>query len=464
MRAFVKIGYGSAGLGDSALYGVFATFFLFFLTDVAGVPPAIAGGLITVGTLWDAVTDPLVGYLSDSSTSAYGRRRPFMLIFAFPLGVASWLIFTDFDLTPTGTIVYYLAMLLVYFTVYTLFYVPWTALGAEITTDYDERSSLMSYKMAWAALGAILGGAVPLILVEFFRRHLGSEKSGWSAMAATLGLAATCSIIASWGATKGFEPASRSSKRPQGWLRAFARSPRVVWDNRPFRYVAALFSLSIMADALWASYIVYFGEYWMRLTPEQISFVWLVIFTASLPWLPAINHLSHRLGKRTSYALFVGSWAILNSLMLVLVPSSFPLLCVLVALSAGGWAATWTLGWAMISDVVEVDEFKTGERREGLYFGVTQFLQKLATGAVLFAGGSILSLVGYVPKAGQTETALFGIRLTLSLGVSILLGTAVVFALLFPITKKKHTALRRAIELRKEGQAFDTDEFADLLG
>jgi Na+/melibiose symporter-like transporter len=166
-----------------------------------------------------------------------------------------------------------------------------------------------------------------------------------------------------------------------------------------------------------------------------------------------------------AYALFVGSWAVLNSLVLVLVtPSSFPRLCVLAALSAGGWAATWTLGWAMIGDVVEVDEFKTDERREGLYFGVAQFIQKLATGAVLFAGGWILSLVGYAPKVEQSNTALLGIRLTLCLGVSLLLAAATALALLCPITKQKHDALRRAIGLRKEGQPFSTDEFEGLLG
>ncbi len=118
----------------------------------------------------------------------------------------------------------------------------------------------------------------------------------------------------------------------------------------------------------------------------------------------------------------------------------------------------------MIGDVVEVDEFKTGERREGVYFGVTQFIQKLGTAAVMFAGGLVLSLVGYVPKVEQSDTALLGIRLTLCVGVSLLLAAAVAFALLCPMTKKKHDALRHAIDLRREGRAFRKDEFEDLLG
>jgi GPH family glycoside/pentoside/hexuronide:cation symporter len=462
----IKLGYGAAGFGDSALYGVYVSFYLFFLTDVALVPAALAGALMTLGVVWDAFTDPLVGMISDNSTSRFGRRRPYLLAVAVPLGVTSWLIFTDPGFGGAWAGAYYLLMLLVYFTAYTLFYVPWTAFGAEITTDYDERSSLMSYKMGWAAIGAVLGGAVPLLLVEHFSAALGSEKLGWSAMAGSIGAIATLSVLASWRTTRGAEPAPalRSGERV-GWRDHLAEIPDIFRRNRPFRYVVGLFSFGVMAEALSAAYLVYYGVYFMGLGEGEISLVLLVATGTGFLWLPAVNLTAQKVGKRHAYALFVSTWVLGYVLTYVCItPERFILFCALRALSSGGWAAMWALGWAMIGDVTDVDELHSGRRREGLYYGVIQFVQKCSAGLVALAGGLVLSFVGYVPDVAQTPTALLGIRLTYCLGVALLLVISIALALRYPLTRAKHAELRDAIERRSRGEAIDTARVADLFG
>jgi GPH family glycoside/pentoside/hexuronide:cation symporter len=460
-----KLGYGVAGFGDSALYGVFVSFYLYFLTDVAHIVPVVAGTLITIGIAWDAITDPLIGVISDNSTYKFGRRRPYMLAIALPLGISSWLIFTDLGLGPFWTHCYHLVALLFYFFAYTIFYVPWTALGAEVTTDYNERSGVMSVKMGWAALGAVLGGAVPLMLVGYFRGVSGSEKMGWSAMAATIGLIATGSVFLSWRATRGLEIKPEEMRmETHKWSDHLRDMPGILRSNRPFRYVVGLFSFGVMAEGLSASYLVYFSEYYMGLTERQISLLFLLYMSAGFLWLPVLNYVAQRFGKRHAYAFFVGAWAAGYLLTLFFVtPGRFALFCALRVLTAGGWAAIWALGWAMISDVIEVDEFKTGRRREGLYFGVIQFLQKLSAGLVLAGGGLVLTLIGYVPNVEQSETSIMGIRLTFCLGVSFLLASSIFLAIMYPMTKAKHDALREAIGLKKEGREANLELIEDII-
>ena len=459
-----KVGYGVAAFGDSALYGVFVSFFLFFLTDVASINAVIAGALITLGSLCDAITDPLVGTISDRTRSKFGRRRPYMLFVAIPLGVSSWLIFTDPGLDPTWSSVYYFVVLIVYFTAYTLFYVPWTAFGAELTTDYDERSSVMSYKMAWSTLGALPGGAVPLLLVGYFRPLLGTERAAWSAMAASIGVVATASILVTWRLTRGLEPPPGQIGPGRSWGEHFMEAVRIFSTNTSFRYVVGLFSFGVMATSLSTSFVVYYCQYYLGLTETQISLVWLVLIGVSLPWIPFLNFTARRAGKRFAYALLLGFWVVGNLLVLFFVGRDDPLLfCLLGTLWGGGWVAVWALGWAMIGDVVEVDEFRTGERREGLYFGLIQFLQKFAAGLILLVGGGVLSAVGYIPNVEQTDGALLGIRLTLCLGVALLLCISIAFALLNPMTKERHDALRLAIAAKKAGREVSSIGFEEIV-
>jgi Na+/melibiose symporter-like transporter len=106
----------------------------------------------------------------------------------------------------------------------------------------------------------------------------------------------------------------------------------------------------------------------------------------------------------------------------------------------------WALGWAMIADVTDVDELNTGRRREGLYYGIVQFIQKCSAGLVVMGGGVVLTGIGYVPDAGQTQSALLGIRLTYCVGVALLLGVSIAAAIRYPLTRERHTALLEAIE------------------
>ena len=171
------MGYGAAEFSSSLTWTMLAVLFLFFLTDVVGMDPAFAGLVMMIGTLWDAVTDPTVGILSDRMRTRWGRRRPFLLAIAVPYGLITWLLFTDFGLGPSLTKWYFVMAIVLYYTAATLLEVPYASLAAEMTQDYDERTSLFSFRAAFSQLASIAGAGLPWLMIAYFSKTIGGEKA-----------------------------------------------------------------------------------------------------------------------------------------------------------------------------------------------------------------------------------------------------------------------------------------------
>jgi len=144
----MKLGYAIGQMSDSVGFNVFYFFFLYFLTDFAGVAPAIAGVISLIAVFWDAVTDPIIGHMSDHLRSRYGRRRPFMIGALVPYTLSMVLLFANVDLPGGLKVVYYIAVAMLYWTAYTCYVIPYFALGAELTGDFNERTSLR----VWASV------------------------------------------------------------------------------------------------------------------------------------------------------------------------------------------------------------------------------------------------------------------------------------------------------------------------
>ena len=175
-----KIAYGTTAVADQCLFYLYGTFFMFYLTTVAGVRPAVAGIISAVGAVWDAVMAAIAGYISDNTQSRYGRRKPFIMIFAFPMAAMTALMFTDFGLPMGVRIAYYTVICLAYWSFFPLFFIPFLAWGAELTEDYTERTTLRSYAYVGNTVGMALGTLVPTILVDYLIGIGRSETGAWS--------------------------------------------------------------------------------------------------------------------------------------------------------------------------------------------------------------------------------------------------------------------------------------------
>jgi sugar (glycoside-pentoside-hexuronide) transporter len=455
---WVKVGYGGAEGAGSLLWTAYYTFFLYFLTDVVKMSAGAAGSIILIGSLWQALFTPVAGIVSDTRRWKWGRRRPFLLASAVPYAIVAWLLFTDLRLSPAWTFVYFLAVTLLYFSVYTLEDVPYTALAAEMTQDYDERTSLVTYRTGWSQLVTIIGAAVPLSLAGLLSGRLGGDRAGWSAMAAVLGLLCVPPILLTWRATRGRELYPQQSE-VRWWTMV-----RAAAENRTFRYTVAIYAASYAAINLLMAVSVYYLKYVMGYGDNMSSLALGVFVIAGTAWLPLIDLAARRRGKRWAMAVFMAFWALIMAGVMPFVTAHRPVLfwLGLVLSSAGGVAAT-LLTWAMIPDCSEVDEFKTGQRREGLYYGLATFVQQTAVALTLWMVGLYLGRIGYVPDVRQTPGAQLGIKLLFGVGTGVFAITTLVLALRLPLTREKHAALREAIRLQRAGEHVDTTRFSDVL-
>ncbi len=454
----VKFAYGGAEGSLTLVWTMFYIYFMIFLTDVAGLSPATAGAIMMVATVWDAVTDPAVGIWSDTITSRWGRRRPFFLFTALPFGVAAWLLFSDFELGPAWTAAYFVTAVIFFFTAYTLINIPYTAMAAEMTQDYDERTSLVSFRLGWSQFFTIAAAALPLVLADCFEGVLGSEKLGWMAMAAVIGGMAVFPILLTWRYTRGYElfPECVSF----GWREV----KDAALKNRPFLYTLGAYASGAVALNVAAQMLPYFTKYNLGFSDDKTSIVLLVLFATTLLWVPAIAVAMSRLGKRRAYIVFAAAWAVPQGIAVLFIqPGRDPLLFILMVIAAAGVTAIPMVQWDMIPDVVEVDEYRTGQRREGMYTGITTFVQKLAVALALFVNGLVLTWAGYVADVEQTSSSLWGIRMLFGYGTVFFLAVSIVFTYLCPMTRERHDALRECIRLKKEGKGCDESGIKELL-
>jgi sugar (glycoside-pentoside-hexuronide) transporter len=454
----IKLGYGAAEWSSTLTWTMVSVLFLFYLTDIVGLDPAFAGFVLMLGAMWDAVSDPTVGVISDRFKSRWGRRRPFLLGVALPFGLITWLLFTDFGFGALGTKIYFCLGIMAYYTAATLLDVPYTSLGAEMTQDYDERTSLNGFRAVFSQVAAIVAAALPWVMVSFCADIAGSEKAGWSLMAAIFGLCAIFPILITWRSTRGSE---LHSKGVTIRMRDVMDGPL---KNRTFLYTMGLYAAASVGLSSAAAVMVYFMKYYMKFNETQESLAFLFLFACTILWIPVINKLSAKYGKREAYMLFIGLWVVIQAVgTMLLTPSMTIVFYAMMVVASGGVMSISMTIWAMIPDAVEVDELKFGQRREGLFFGVISFVRKLAVAFFIWMIGIVLSKIGYVAGQVQPDGVLLGIRLLYAEGVAFFLLLSMVGAYLLPMTRKRHAALKEAIQQKKEGKEWDAESIKEIL-
>ncbi len=434
-----KILYGVADLGISLLTASIQFFLLFYYTDIAGINPGLAGSALLVGKLtWDAINDPVFGYLSDRTRSRWGRRKPYMLFGAIPFGLSIWLLFS----LPPGLVGLkaFLAVLgsfLLADTTQTLVSVPYYALSAELTYDYDERTSLISIRMIFTVLGYILGAAATTAVAGMFMNMGWSKTAAYSGMGAIFGIVAIITMLVT---VFGVKETPRPDLMPA--TMPLKSQLQQVFKNRPFVQYMIMSTIISISFTLLTSLLPYFITYQL-LMEDQIPFIMLVLLGTIglflLPW----RMVSKKMDKGPAYALglFIASIAIVVAYFLPQGPS--PWIYAIAFFAGVGFSAQYVFPWSMIPDVIEVDESQSGERHEGIYFGVNAFLGKI-TGAIGIAiAGWALDIYGYVPDAVQTTRALFGIRFFYAIVPVIAFMIALPLLIWYPLTREKHAELVR---------------------
>ena len=425
---------------------------------MVGLSAAFAGAMISLGTLWDAITDPIVGGISDNLKCKYGRRRPLIIGVALPFVFISILMFTNWGFSESVAKIYFVIVILLYYTAQTVLDISSSALGSEMTLDYDERSTLATYKN-YFGLAATVAISPTLVLVAYFGGWFENTDYGWSCTLAVYMIIALIFITILWRTTRGYE-------RHRGESSKFSFADvKELFKNKPTRIVALIFAIGIFSNTINYAIQVYYFTNYAQLTEGQIASVTLLFGVASIigAWITDI--IMKKYGKKLAWVIGVGSEGIVLIAMvgLFIDPGQIGMIYALVILMAVGNAAVYQVPWAMIPDCVDVTELSTGKRMDGIVFGTVAFLQKAsgALGAALL--GTLLTAIGYSDVEIQSPETLAGIKNVFGFLVGGLYLVTVIIVLKYPLNKKKHDRVCEAIEERKQGKEIDMSEFEDLI-
>lgn len=425
-------------MGFSILRAAMDYFLLFYYTDVAGINPALAGGALLVGKLtWDAINDPLFGYWSDRTRLRFGRRRTYMLLAAAPIAIATWIQFSlPYGMTGIGA---FLAVLLTFWlkdTFITMAVVPYYAMAPELTRDYRERSSLATFRGVASVVGYILGGAGTMLLAGIYKGAGLNLQLAWSATGATYGLVAMVLLLITTLTVKERpELAGEPSKLPP------VKAIVLCFKNRPFVILTIVYMLGIFAFTVQAAVFPYLLQYQLNMAGQIPAVMAVAMTTIGIFLIPA-KWVADKINKGPAYALGLFITATAFILAFFFLPQSNTPWVYLVAVIVGiGFSAQWIFPFAMLPDVIEHDEKMTGERREGIYYGISNFMTKFSMALGIAVTGWALSWYGYVPNAVQTENALFGIRFFYAVVPATVLFICLPFLIRYPITQKSHASL-----------------------
>ncbi|MDE8732539.1 glycoside-pentoside-hexuronide (GPH):cation symporter [Eubacteriales bacterium DFI.9.88] len=455
----VKIAYGSIEFSNSLGLVLFTSFGMYFLTDIAGLSPGIAGTITALGTLINALTGPLFGVASDSCTSKYGRRRPFIVAAAVPFGLCIWLLFSDFGLGPTAKTVYFAIMVILLYAIICWLDVPYTSLGAELTKDYDERSTLNFWRSFFCQVSSIISGALPISIAAYLGTMFNDAAKGWSVMALIFGIISAIVILIGWRGTRGQERHKEDNEKLK------LKDTFQALKNRSFLYIIALYSAGVGAYSIGLMVNIYFLSDYVALSEGQVSITLIIFNVSAIAWLPLIPWVSHKFSKRAAWIVFMGIWMLsIIAIYLFVKPGDTVLIYLLTAIGGAGSMVAYTVGWAMLPDCVEVDEFKTGKRREGLYYGILTIVQKGSSALVIFIGGLLLELVKYDETlAVQSEATCTGLKNIYTFGTCFFILLSFLFVVLYPITREKHAKLLQAIEQKRAGEEPDITGIENLV-
>ena len=452
---------GLPGLATLFTFTMFTTYGLYFFTNVVGLSGKFAGLIMTIGTLWDAVTDPLVGIISDNRDPRKGRRRPFLLVCAIPFGIVTWLLFTAWDFVEIQQKIYFIIVALLFYTFQTLIDVPYTSLSGEVTDNYDLRSKLATIRTFWAIIGVAIGGGI-MAYTDFLEPVVGGSRQAWSVCFAFFGIICTLSIWIGYKASEGYENKDIITKKSYS-IKEMLEGPL---RNKPFLHLTIAFIFAILAQAIFLGVLVYYLRYNLNLNDTQVSLVNIIMWIVALFWVFPIDHWSTKYSKVVSWTISMGIWLLCMIVfpLFFLKPGSTAAPIIMTSILVVGLNALYQVIYAMISDCVEVDELMSGERREGLFYSMATVSQKLAAASGVSVLGMIIDYVGYNPAVSvQSMQTVQGFHNIFVIGTSVCLLLSIVTMATNPLTKKRYSEVLEAVRLKRAGKEIALDEFKDLL-
>jgi GPH family glycoside/pentoside/hexuronide:cation symporter len=417
-----------------------------FYSDVILVPLGLIALVKALARALDALTDPVMGWLTDSTRTRWGRRRPWILFGAPAAALAFYLMFTPpEDISGANATAWFAATYICYYLFHTVYIIPHNGLGPELTLDYNERSMLFGIREAFVVLGTLAAAVAPPLFIQ----AMGGAREGYSGFAALLAVLLAALYV---------NLVLQIRERPDFGARApnpLVPGLRRVFRNKAFRILLIVYLTGAITGAIPGLMMPYFTKYVLQ--PENPD-AWLAIFLAAyfgsgFLVLPIWIWLARRFEKKPVWlASFVPGITGSTALFFMGPGDIWPTFFVLIWAGAAFGAGLF-LGPAMQADVIDYDELYTGKRREAQYGALWSIMQKFVVIPSMSVPLAILASVGYLPNVPQTETVQFTISAIFGLGPATTASIALILGFMYPISRRVHQKIWDGIEQLKRGEA-----------
>jgi len=421
-----KIAYGVSDLGITLPLSSIAFFLLYFYTDVIRFAPMLAGTALLVAKAWDAVSDPLMGQLSDGTRSRWGRRRPYLLFGALPYAVLFTLIWIP--QATSSTAINYLVVIglfILFFTASTIVTVPYNALLPELALLPHERTKLTAFRQPFSVIGWVAGSALVLPLVA----ALGGGRRGYILMAGIFGAVALIAFLITTTSITERADFSKKDSVPIG------QSFLLTFKNRPFWWFIAAYSLVSLGYTILSGVLIFYAKYWL-LNEGLFTVMMGIVMGFLLLSIPLWVWISGKIGKKEGFIAGIVVLIISAGAIFFLPRTGGISLFLLMGLAGVGTGAYFLFPYSILPEIIDYDELTSGTRREGAYFGIAFLIFKVSIALAPFVTGTILARVGYVPDIPQTQQTLLGIRLLVGLIPSVLFVLGLIALWIFPLNRR----------------------------
>jgi len=458
-----KIGYGFGDMASSMFWKIFGMYLAFFYTDVFGISAVAAGTMFLITRIFDAVTDPVIGIIADRTKSRWGKYRPFLLWGAIPFAVMGIITFFTPDFGASGKLIYAYVTYIMMMTVYSIVNIPYASLLGVMSPNPNERNTLSSYRMSFAFIGSFITFMLLQPLVDYFGRggarsaieNISSEPMAWTKAVAIIGAICVFLFYLCFRYTR--ERVVEIKKQEKT---SITEDLKLLMRNKPWWILVATGLAALMFNALRDTVAVYYFKYYILDNYRMLATGWtlttiyfLVGQAANIVGVALAPSLSNKYGKKNTYITAMILAAVFScGFFFTKNIASLMILQIIVSICAG---YVLPLLWSMFSDICDHQELTTGRRTTGLIFSSSSMSQKFgwAIGPAMVLW--MLAAFGYVNPVGaeavvQPDSAIFGMKLLISLIPSTACLLAVIGMIFYPLSDKRVKENAEELELRRK--------------
>jgi GPH family glycoside/pentoside/hexuronide:cation symporter len=431
-----KLGFGVCDVGGNLFVTVLGFYLLNFITDNLLLGASLAGSALLIGKIWDGTIDPFIGTLTDRTRSRLGRRRPWMLAGAISILFLMTLMFTNPHIASQGLLfVWVLVVYILMVSAYSIISIPYGALTPELTKDYDERTTLNAFRMCFAVIGTFVGSQA----VGPVRALFANPDHGWIAVGAVMSVVISITALITFFTVREPKRAAEEAKEQQGILKTYAAA----LQNKPFVLALVTYMLHMMGTNIVQAALIYYYKYivWNNdggaAADGEFAFALIFFIAAAFLFIPVWTLVSKRIGKKWTYNIGMGLFVLaVMAFFLFAADGGTWLRRVIMALAGIGYSSNYVMPYAIIPDTVELDYAENGVRREGVFYGLFNFINQLGVAFALALNGWVLGWFGYVPNVAQAALSKLGIRLLVGPIAVVFVVSGIVMLSFYPITRK----------------------------